>query len=138
MSFESVIQQAIFNTLSTNAAIVARETPVYDEVPQANDSGAPQVFPYIVVGDDSLVPWDTDTEIGMDGSLTVHTWSRYAGKKELKELQGLIYDALHRVELVIPGYKNVVCALEVSNNFLDADGKTRHGIQTFTMLIEKL
>lgn len=138
MSFESVIQKAIYEKLKTDAAITARAMPVYDDVPQADDSGEPLAFPYIVVGDDSLVPWDTDTELGVDGSLTIHTWSRYSGKKETKEIQGLIYDALHRAEFEITGYASVVCALQVSNSFLDADGKTRHGVQTFTMLIEKL
>jgi hypothetical protein len=137
MSFETVIQKAIYEKLFNDAAIIATKAPVYDDVPQADDSGSPKVFPYIVVGDDSLVIWDTDTEIGMDAVITIHTWSRKLGKKEIKSLQGLIYDALHRVDLVIPGYKSVVCAFQNSNSFLDADGKTRHGVQAFTMLIER-
>lgn len=138
MSFEVVIQKAIYEKLAASAELIAKKIPVYDDVPQPEDSGKLCNFPYVVVGDDTLNQWDTDTEYGADAVITIHTWSRYTGKKEIKELQGYVYNALHNAELVIPGYVSVVCAFQDSKSFLDADGKTRHGVQTFTMLIEKL
>lgn len=138
MSFEVAIQTAIFQQLIADPALIAREIPIYDDVPQANDSGEPSVFPYIVVGEDSLVNWDTDTELGGRASITIHTWSRYAGKLEVKQIQANVYDALHNAELTIPGHACVMCSFAQSDSFLDVDGKTRHGVSIFDMLIEKL
>ena len=138
MNFELLAQQAIYEKLLANNDIVARSIPVYDEVPEPCDSGSLENFPYIVVGDDQSAAWDTDTELGADITATIHTWSRYAGKKETKELQGLVYGALNRAEFTISGYHVVMCDFLTSQSFLDADGKTRHGVQTFRFVIEKL
>lgn len=138
MSFELVIQKAIYEKLAESAELIAKKIPVYDDVPQPKDSGDSCNFPYVVVGDDSVKAWDTDTENGADAVITIHTWSRYLGKKEIKELQGYVYSALHNADLLIPNYVSVVCAFQGSDSFVDADGKTRHGVQTFSMLIEKL
>lgn len=139
MSFETVVQQAIFSILSADSEIIDRDVSIYDEVPEPDDSGDINNYPFIVVGDDQSVAWDTDTELGADVTATIHTWSRYSGKKEIKELQGLIYSALHRAEakFTITGYTVVLCDWLTSESFLDVDGKTRHGVQTFRLLIEK-
>jgi len=138
MSFEIAIQQSIYARLSTNPTILTAAVGVFDEVPQADDSGSPRVFPYIVIGDDQAIAWDTDSELGAEVTATIHTWSRYSGKKEIKELQGLVYEALHRAEFSVAGYAVVLCQFLQSQSFLDSDGKTRHGVQTFRFLIEKL
>jgi Protein of unknown function (DUF3168) len=140
MNFELVVQQAIFEILTADPDIIERNVSVYDEVPQPDDSGDIINFPYVVVGDDQSAAWDTDTELGADITATIHTWSRYRGKKETKELQGLVYAALNRAEskFDIAGYKVVLCDFLTSQSFLDTDGKTRHGVQTFRILIEKL
>jgi len=87
MSFELVIQKAIYEKLVASADLIEKQIPVYDDVPQPADSGDLSNFPYVVVGDDSVKAWDTDTENGADAVITIHTWSRYLGKKEIKELQ---------------------------------------------------
>lgn len=129
MSFESVLQKAVFDALDGYVQLTA---PVYDNVPQ--DSG----FPYIVVGEDNINNWDTDSELGVTASVVIHTWSRYRGKKETKELQGHIYDALHRASLAATGYNFVTIDLVSSESFVDADGFTRHGVQTFNAIIERV
>lgn len=138
MSFEWSVQQAVFQKISAQADIVAGSIPVYDDVPQVNDAGDPVNFPYVVVGDDSLINWDTDTELGCEIEITIHTWSRYDGKKQLKLLQGYVYDALHRADFTISGYHVTLCVFTDSDSFVDADGKSRHGIQKFNLLIEKV
>ncbi len=138
MSFEITVQKALYDRLSTDSAILTKAVGVFDEVPQALDSGSPDIFPYVVIGDDQTIAWDTDTELGAEITATIHTWSRYSGKKEIKELQGLVYNALHRSKDYLAGYEVVLGQFLQSQSFLDADGKTRHGVQTFRILIEKL
>ena len=133
MAFELIVQGLVYNTLAANSALQALGAEVYDNVPQNT------VYPYVAVGEDLHNEWDTDTSLGTDCIITVHTWSRYRGRTETKRIQGAIYDALHRKEssFTISGYNVVLCDFVNSQSFLDSDGLTRHGVQTFRIIIER-
>lgn len=130
------IQGAISSNLKANAALSALVQGVYDAVPQFDDSGNNANFPYVTIGEDNVNEFDTDTELGSDATVTIHTWSRARGRKETKQIQGAVYDALHRQSLTVAGFNFVDCHWQSSTSFLDSDGKTRHGVQTFRMLID--
>lgn len=136
MGYEFSIQNTIYDVLSTTSAVTSL-ADVYDNVPQAADAGSDAAFPYITIGEDTLVEWDTDTELGADCTITIHTWSRYRGRKETKQIQGAIYAALHRANLTISGYNLVGIDWLQSESFMDTDGLTRHGVQTFRITIEE-
>lgn len=137
-NFETVVQKAIYSKLTSNSALMADIVGVYDEVQQPNSSGEQSNFPYVVIGEDSHTTADTDTELMNNVSITIHTWSRFSGRSETKKIQGLIYDALHRANLLESGYKFINIAQVTSESFLDSDGHTRHGVQTFNLMIEEL
>lgn len=130
MSFETVVQQTVFNKLFNDLSY-----PVYDDVPQSNNSSN---FPYVTIGEDILTAIDTDTELMQRVSITIHVWSREPGRKECKEIQGEIYTSLNRANLTAAGYNFITITGEDSTSFYDADGFTRHGVQTFNLLIEEL
>lgn len=132
MSFETALQTAVFTRLDGQLT-----DPVYDNAPQQADSS--RGFPYVTIGEDTVNEWDTDGTLGADCTITVHTWSRYRGRKEVKDIQGQIYDALHRQEssLSFAGYNFVGCDFVSSDSFLDSDGLTRHGVQTFRVILEE-
>lgn len=136
MSFDYPVQQAIYGVLSNDAPLLALVAGVYDDVPQAEDAGDPVAFPYVTLGEDIATDWSTDTDSGADVTVTIHTWSRYYGRKETKQIQGAVYDALHRASLNIGGQHFVMIDFLQSNSFIDADGKTRHGVQTFRLLLD--
>ena len=119
------LQKAIYTKLDA-----ALSVPVYDDVPQGAS------YPYVVIGEDATIEWDTDTEIGSESTLTIHTWSRAAGRKQTKELQEAIYTALHRTALVVTGVDVITCTHEFSESFMDPDGETRHGVSRYRVLIE--
>lgn len=131
--FGLVIQKAIYDKLSAGLAV-----SVYDDVPQPNDGGNPSNFPYVTIGEDVMAFDDTDTINAVDASITIHVWSRYSGRAEVKQLQNEIYDLLHRAELVAAGFNFVTITQESATTMLDADGLTRHGVQTFKILIEEI
>lgn len=125
------LQAALFSVLDN-----ALSVPVYDAVPQAIDSGDDAEFPYITIGDDSFTEFDTDTSEGFDTETTVHVWSRYRGRSEVKELQQLIYDALHLQTIAVQGQHFVMALFQNATSFVDADGLTRHGVITFRIVTE--
>lgn len=103
---------------------------VYDHVPQDAE------YPYIVIGEDFALDWDTDTTTGSDTEITIHTWSRFRGRGETKKIQRQIYNALHRHDLLVTGADTVTVEFEDSRTLLDEDGLTRHGATTFRVLLE--
>jgi hypothetical protein len=146
MSAELEIQKAIYNELISDSALsslLAKNVnnsslpAIYDSVPQVKDSGSDKPFPYITMGDDTLLDWDTDTSNGKEATITIHVWSRYRGKTETKTIQGAIYDVLHLSKINVSGYDTVQCLSEFSETFLDPDGLTRHGVQRFRLIIDK-
>lgn len=121
------LQVAVFAALRTAVQPVA----VYDAVP------ADAVFPYVVVGDDSSVEWPVALDAdGEDLDVTIHVWSRYDGRKEVKELMGKVRAALHdRPVSLGPGLSLVSFRCTSERSFTEPDGKTRHGVIRFRALI---
>lgn len=127
------LQSAIYTRLNDQLSV-----PVYDAVPQAVDAGDNSAFPYVTIGDDSSSEFDTDTSVGFDTDCTIHVWSRYRGRREVKEIQKAIYDALHLYDLPVSGYHTVMVLFETADSFMDADGITRHGVMVFRIVTEDI
>lgn len=123
------LQKAIFEVLSTALDPIAG----YDAVPQKT------TYPYWTVGDDDSREWDTkpsdgDTGAGEDIDVTVHQWSRYQGRKEVKDMQAATYAALHNADLTLDAGKLTQIQWVSSTSFMDEDGITRHGVMRFRAL----
>ena len=131
LGWESATQAALYNRLSTFPGLLALVSTVADDIPQAGTN-----FPYVSIGEASHSEWDRDVELGNDVSVVIHSWSRYRGRTEIKEIQNQVYLALNRANLSIDGYNFVSCDFEGSESFVDSDGKTRHGVQTFRILLD--
>lgn len=126
MSASLAIQESIYDIL-----IASLSVPVYDDVPDN------AVMPYVVIGDDTVVEYDTDGKTGFDATLTIHTWSKYRGRFEVKTIMGQIYTLLHRQDYDINEYNILGLDHEFEQTFLEADGVTRHGVQRFRLLLIK-
>jgi hypothetical protein len=120
------IQQAIFEELSE------LDYPVYDHVPQVS------AFPYIVIGDDTSIAFDTDESVGSESTLTIHVWSQYRGKMQVKEILQEIYDKLNRADIAVSGCHLVECVAEFQETYLESDGLTRHGVIRFRLIVEDI
>lgn len=127
------IQKAIYAALAGNTALMtAIGSRLYDQAPE----GA--AFPYVVIGDGAVAPWDTDTETGVDAVVMVHVWDRsHRGRKVVKDIQDKIMTTLHRAEPPVDGSGTVLCEMELADSFQDADGLTHHGIQRFRVITDE-
>lgn len=123
---QNELQKAIYQILSASLplqAIVAGR--IFDEVPQGES------FPYIVIGDDDLKPWDLDCKLGFEALITIHAFSRYKGRKEAKEIGAKIYDLLHNASIVTDNFASAVCVLDIQTTMVEGDGVTRHLVARF-------
>jgi len=133
--FFTPVQQAVYTRL-TNAV---NSATTYDDVP-ANPEGLPLAdFPFIVIGQDYGTDWDTDDTLGGELTVVIHIWSRGEGMKELKSIMADCYSALHRQadNLSAAGYRFVDCLHEFTDTFTDGDGRTRHGVCRYSVIVEK-
>lgn len=120
------IQAAIFAKLNT-----ALTVPVFDNVPQKT------AYPYVVIGDDTSVPFDTDDSLGTEATITIHVWSQYRGRKQVKEIMQQIYDALHRGNVAVSDALLIESQAEFEQTIVESDGLTRHGIIRFRLTIDQ-
>lgn len=128
---ELEVQRTIYQTLSGDTTLGNDIQGVFDHVPQN------QAFPYVVIGDDTQIQWDTDDQNGHEVTVTLHTWSRYEGREQVKRIMGRIYDLLQSQNLSVSGYNTVYVLFEFSETLLDPDGLTRHGVQRFRFVIQE-
>lgn len=115
-------------------AILAALRPALAPVPVLDDVPQGQVFPYVVIGEDVVTPGplvDADSE---EIDTTIHVWSRYAGRKEAKELMAGIVTALHDRRLSVTGQDLVLLRFAFETLFIEPDGLTRHGVIRFRAL----
>lgn len=135
--FELSAQRAIFEVLSNSAPLSELITGIYDDAPQVADSGDGAQFPFVTIGETNAIEFDTDTTTGAVLSCVIHVWDRSRGREKMKEIQGQIYEILHRAKLTVFCYDLIDIHFISSTTFLDADGKTRHGVQTFELIVTK-
>lgn len=125
------IQKSIYDELLGYYPLTSMvEDRIYDHVPQNT------VYPYVSIGDDTSVAWDTDLDNGSETTLTIHVWSRMRGRREVKEVMQQIYAALHKTDLSIVGAHTVFCHFDFSESLLDSDGITRHGVIRFRIIVD--
>lgn len=126
------LQKAFYLKLTADAALNALlgGPRVYDDVPVRGE------FPYVTFGQTSERDWSTGTDIGGEHVVTLHVWSRAAGRKEADEIIDAVRTALHDQALSLSGHRLVNLRHEFSDARRDADGESYHGITRYRAVTE--
>jgi len=126
------LQQAVYGALASDAALIALlgGPKIYDDAPHA------VAHPYVTLGQSVERDWSTGTEDGAEHVLTVHVWSRAAGRRETRAIMAAARSALHEAALSPAGTRLVSLRHELSEARREADGETWHGIVRFRALTE--
>ena len=126
------LQKAMHARLTADPAVASLlgGPRVYDDVPR----GA--AFPYLTFGLSSARDWSTGGEVGSEHIVTLHVWSRAAGRRETHEIMGAARAALHDAALALDGHRLVNLRHEFSEARRDPDGDTTHGIARFRAVTE--
>jgi hypothetical protein len=127
------VQEAVYGALTSSTAVqalIGNPARLYDVVPPAS------VFPYATLGDVVIKEYDTKDQTGFEQSLTLHVWSRYRGRKELKQIIQTIYDVLHNAALSVTGANYVSCQFQSASTLQENDGLTLHGIVRYRIIVQ--
>lgn len=126
------LQQAIFAALTADAGLTALlgGARVYDDVPVRAQ------FPYMTFAQTAERDWSTGGEEGSEHVVTLHVWSRGAGRKEALQIMGAARALLHDQTLSLSGHRLVNIRHEFSEARRDTDGETYHGIVRFRAVTE--
>ena len=123
------LQQAIYSALNVDAITSDLSCAVLDDVPSN------QAYPFIRLGEDTAIDYDTKTLQGGEFTIELHIWSQYKGSKECKQIMDKVHDLLHDSSLSVTGFNLINLRFEFSDIMIDPDGVTRHGIMRFRSII---
>jgi len=120
-----ILAAALHQVLAGSGAVqsaLGNPPRLYDDAPED------PVFPYLTYGSARSEDESADDAPMTAHILTLHLWSRYAGRAEVFDLLHIISSALHGADL--SSAQQNVCALNVNYTdvFRTADRRTLHGV----------
>ncbi|MCE9566368.1 MAG: DUF3168 domain-containing protein [Planctomycetes bacterium] len=136
---DNALQAGIYSRLTGYSALTTAlgGSKVYDFVPE---NATP---PYVVIGDDTAIDWDTKSKYGWEFTITIHVWDfEKAGRKSVKTLLSHIFDALHQQEasITVSGFTLVQIRREFQTTFQDASEEGQndrfyHGVARYRAVV---
>lgn len=94
------------------------------------------LFPFVSIGDAGQNDWSDGSTAGGDIRLTLHVWSRQAGKREAWTILGALMRLLHDMQLPLADHALVLLRAELAEVRTDPDGLTEHGVLRLGALVE--
>ena len=125
------LQKAIYaklNDATITGASVA-DVPVYDDIPEGTSE------PYINIGEETAINDGTKTVDAVEHTLTIHVWSEYRGRYEIKHIMEQVYQNLHNAAITVSGASLVNIRQEFATTLEEPDGITRHGVMRFRAIV---
>jgi plastocyanin/RNA-binding protein YhbY len=110
-------------------AVSGANVSVFDDVPENT------AYPYVVIGEETTSNSGTKTKDGVEHTLTIHVWSQYRGRREIKEIMQSVYEKLHNTAISVIGASLINIRQEFSTTLTETDGITRHGVMRFRVII---
>tara|TARA_R110002153_G_scaffold238911_1_gene393348 strand:+ start:20540 stop:20944 length:405 start_codon:yes stop_codon:yes gene_type:complete len=124
------LQKAIFTKLNGFVdGLASANISVYDDIPQDTN------YPYVQIGEETAVNDGTKTLDAVEHTLTIHVWSQYRGRREIKTIMKSVYDLLHNTAISVTGASLVNVRQEFSTTLAENDGITRHGVMRFRAVV---
>lgn len=126
------VQRALYEALRSYPPLMERVTGIFDHVPEG------QPLPYITVGEAMETDWSAAEFSGRDHRLAIHAWSAHAGMAEVKDLLGLVDEALEHMPASLDGHRLVSLRFISSRVFADVEDGIRHGVAEYRARTERV
>lgn len=131
------LQKTIYTTLANDASLQAllNTTPanpnVFDSVPDEKP------YPYVKIAIKPMSDRGNDTWEGVQFSYQIDVWYRSPGQGDLKvqQIQSRIDELLHKQDICVEGWNIIVHRRSTVDILDEADGRTKHGVQIFTIYL---
>lgn len=96
----AALQAALLTRLSGDAALTGLlgGAAIHDRPPVGT------AFPYVTFGPAATFDWSTGTEPGDEHLVTLHVWTRQAGKKQALDIAAAIRAAIEGAPLALAGH----------------------------------
>lgn len=92
MAFSAPLQRALFERLATAPELAMLQGRVYDDAPhRSRDADS---APYATLGDETVSPWNTATEIGAIHEAVIRVYAPRRGFLSVKEVAAAIVDVI--------------------------------------------
>lgn len=128
--FASIAGEIIYSALNLGLS-----HNVYGDVPDQIPGLPEDKFPFVAIGNDQQFPFDTDDCLGEKITVEIRIYSAKSGLKEVKDIQGEIYDILHRAEITYTGVNVVDCLHVYSNAPSTSANNYRQGISRYRLTL---
>ena len=127
--------QAGLHTHLANAASLTALLPngpesIFDHVPSGS------AYPYVVMGDFDFQPIGTQGQESNEVIVDLHTYSRFLGMEETRNIMAEIRASLHRQSFEITKSELIICRFIAASTTLMNDRKTRRGLQKFQIITD--
>ena len=133
MTTHSFDLQTGIKTKLTNASLTdyagSGISGVFDDVPEATG------YPYVVIGEDTMIDASAKDKDIFEHTLTIHIWSQYRGRRDIKVIMEQIHNELHNEVISVSGASLINIRQEFQTTLLEGDGITRHGIMRFRAVV---
>jgi hypothetical protein len=124
------LQEKLYSLLENNPALRAEGVQVYDKVPKQSK------LPFVAFGDEEITPANTKVSTGESNTVTLHIWSKYNGRKQVKKIMDIIAAAVYAMPLTLPsGARITLLNLDAANIIEEEQESLYHGIMRFSFII---
>ncbi|MGE0409796.1 MAG: DUF3168 domain-containing protein [Amphiplicatus sp.] len=121
------LQKAVYAHLVADAGLKA----LLGDPPRLFDDPPPDaVFPYALLGETHAAAI-AGLDGGIEHDLRIQIFSRYAGRREVKRVIDVLYDALHEADFAVEGATLVNCRFVFSDIFRRREAETYQGVARF-------
>jgi len=128
------ISKAVHTLLSQNTAVqdvLGHPPRLYDSAPED------PVFPYLTYGPMRSEDISADGAVINTHTMTLHIWSRYAGRAEVMEVLRAVTLALDNGAMPLTGLSLVRAQVTYTDIFRAPDGQTLHGLIRYALTTDK-
>jgi hypothetical protein len=129
MSASWELQKALFQALTAHAPLVAAVTGVFDAPPSS------QKLPYVLIGDDAVQDWSSNSFTGSEHRISVHIWTRSETLGEAKRIAALVQAALETAPTIATPWRIGLFRHLATRLLREPDGVTAHAVLEFRALI---
>jgi hypothetical protein len=134
MSAHWALQEACAAALAADAgvrALIGDPARIHDDVPRN------PVYPFVTTGEGGETDWSVQGFEGVEARLSVTAWSRYAGRKEAKEIVDRVRTVLHDAALSLTGWRLINLRFEAAD-YARGPGGSYRGQARFRAALEKI